>query len=120
MLVKDLFTYQIKEQSDDMIAAEVGINAANELFDGHFPNMPITPGVLQVNIIEELLEQALEQKYKLKTLNRCKFLAKWDPSVTPSINVSVKLGTTEDGVKVTASGIGSEAIFKFNATYSLK
>src|SRR5690606_39459978 len=56
MLLKDSF-YTITKTTveDNQLEVKLNINANHEIFEGHFPGNPITPGVVQLEILKELL-----------------------------------------------------------------
>ena len=89
---------------------------------GIFPDNPVTPGVVQIQIVKEVLEKALNKTCVLKEVGRCKFLAILNPNDTPEIDVKINYSTADDGMmKVTAQGKlkdESQTFFKFNAKYA--
>lgn len=118
MLVENLFEINNLNLLDNVLSANVKINADNEVFKGHFPDNPVTPGVMQVQLVKELIESGLDKKVELVSMGRCKFLALLNPVNTPEILVEVKLNQTEDGLKVNAVGKSDvESYFKFSAVY---
>lgn len=119
MLIANLFSFDQITVVDQKMAATVTINGDNGLFDGHFPSNPITPGVLQIELVKELLSTHLNRKISLKSLSRCKFLAIWDPKQTPNIEVELSFEPGEEGeTKVSASGASGETVFfKFSAAF---
>ena len=56
MLINDFFQIQNIDSLPNSIEAKIELNASHQIFDGHFPNNPITPGVIQLQIVKELLE----------------------------------------------------------------
>ena len=45
------------------------------IYQAHFPEQPITPGVCIIQIANELLNELLQSEYKLTTVSNAKFLA---------------------------------------------
>ena len=118
MLVKDLFEFKSIENQEGKIKAQVLINAKNSIFEEHFPNNPVTPGVIQVQLVKEILEEEFKQKFKLKTMGRCKFLAVLNPETSPEIEVEISTKPSEEGLKINAVGKDAEnTYFKFSALY---
>jgi len=118
MLVTNLFTILRLTSNEEGLEAKVEINAQNSLFNGHFPQQPVTPGVLQVQLVKELLEEKYGEKLELKTLNRCKFLAILNPNEQSVIDVVLIINKVEEVIKVSAVGKSDkESYFKFSATY---
>ncbi|PJB15214.1 MAG: 3-hydroxyacyl-ACP dehydratase [Flavobacteriales bacterium CG_4_9_14_3_um_filter_32_8] len=120
MLINNFFTITTLEQTDGVILSTIKIDASHQIFEGHFPNNPITPGVVQIQLVKELLEKTFNQTLFLKEIGRCKFLAILNPNENAEILIKIDF-TKEDGIiKVTADGTskeGSQTFFKFNARY---
>ncbi len=118
MLIENLYQFENLSEDGDKITSDVIVNANSSIFEGHFPNQPITPGVMQLDLVKGILESATNKSYSLENLNRCKFLAIWDPSEMPKIKVELTLKEIEEGLKVSAIGKSEEKnIFKFSALY---
>lgn len=122
MLLYNFFNITTLKQTESVILATIQINALHQIFEGHFPNNPITPGVVQIQIVKELLEKVFNKTYFLKEIGRCKFLAILNPNETPEINISIAYEFLEDKtIKVMAQGSsieGNQTFFKFNARYA--
>jgi 3-hydroxyacyl-[acyl-carrier-protein] dehydratase len=122
MLINDFFNLINIESSESSIVSTIKLNASHTIFDGHFPNNPVTPGVVQLQIVKELLENGLNRTCLLKEVGRCKFLAILNPNDTPEILITINFTIIEDDmVKVSASGgtaDGSQTFFKFTAKYA--
>ena len=122
MLINDFFKVLNIENEDSSIAAIIQLNADHRIFEGHFPNNPVTPGVVQIQIVKELLEKVLQKECLLKEVGRCKFTAILNPKETADIKVTIGYSIEEDElIKVSAQGAtkdGSQSFFKFTAKYS--
>jgi 3-hydroxyacyl-[acyl-carrier-protein] dehydratase len=113
----DIFTIISTESATDNIASEIRINAEHHLFNGHFPGAPVTPGVIQLQMIKTVLEKHMEQELQLKSVRTCKFLEVLNPNVTPVIRLDIKYKILEV-IEVTASGVfEGTTYFKAQATY---
>ncbi len=99
------------QQNDNKLLAMVSLNEKNELFEGHFPNNPIMPGVLNIEILEKILDEKL--KKQIKQINQIKFLKPVVPNQNEpleyKLEVSIKpenrtivsvIGTIKDDVFV--------------------
>ena len=82
MILKDNF-YTIRESrfEADEINATIELNPAHKIFKGHFPGLPIVPGVCMVQIQKELIEKELSRKIILKKATNIKFLSIINPLV---------------------------------------
>jgi 3-hydroxyacyl-[acyl-carrier-protein] dehydratase len=98
----------------------IRLNADHEIFVGHFPENPITPGVVQMEIVKELVGTTLNKILKLDTMSNCKFLAILNPNENPLLDVSLTISETEEQkIKVNAVFKTEKIIFlKMSAVYS--
>lgn len=104
LLHNDFYAIATSSTEGDTYNFTVHINPVHHIFDGHFPGNPVTPGVVQMEMIKELLSIALDKKMSLESMGTCKFLSILNPNETPDVDVSIKTSLTEDGgTKVTAA-----------------
>jgi len=122
MLINDFFKLISTTKNDGKIISTIQINASHQIFEGHFPNNPITPGVVQIQMVKEILQEALQQECLLKEVGRCKFLTILNPNEFPEIIVKIDYAINEDKtLKVSAQGTtinGNQTFFKFTAKYA--
>ncbi|GGB85448.1 3-hydroxyacyl-ACP dehydratase [Dyadobacter sediminis] len=117
MFLNDLYNILNFNCLEDELISEIRLNASHRLYQGHFPGMPVTPGVVQLQIAKELLEQHLHKNIRLDTLRTCKFLHILNPVENPRIQIHIKWRISET-IEVTASAESGETIFfKVQATY---
>ncbi len=120
MLFKDNF-YTITAHSPSESGHSFGIelNAAHSIFEGHFPNNPVTPGVVQMEIVKELLCEATGRNLALKKMGNCKFLAILNPATDAGVNIDLKITEGEDNeIKASAVIKNDNAVYlKMSASY---
>ena len=80
MLKNSLYKIISSDHKENSIKAVLEIDAANELFLGHFPGQPILPGACMLQMVKEVLEAVFEKKVRLKKANQLKFLKMVDPT----------------------------------------
>lgn len=100
MLIEDFYYVKKKESLEDGgFLYEVSLNTKHKVYQGHFPEKPITPGVCNIQMIKELAEDVLSKPLTLKTIDRCRLTAMVTPDGSPTLNVKIKV---EDGEKLSA------------------
>ena len=100
-------------------AATISLDASHIVYKGHFPGFPVTPGVIQMQIVHELLEDYLGKKLKLVSMPQCKFLQVINPEETTQLIIEVKLQSQNAVIQVKASGRWKERIyFRMHSRYS--
>lgn len=95
MLIEGLYTVESFEKEEQTVKATVKLNAAHEVFKGHFPGNPVMPGVCMIQIIKELTEQATGRTLFLSVASNVKFMAIINPEKNDTIQLT--LNVTEEG-----------------------
>jgi len=99
-LKNSFYTIIASEPTSDGLVAQLKINAEHVIFDGHFPNNPVTPGVVQLEIIKEMVSDFIGRKVNLHTLSNSKFLAILNPTENALVNVKLNIAEVDEDVKV--------------------
>jgi glycosyltransferase involved in cell wall biosynthesis/3-hydroxymyristoyl/3-hydroxydecanoyl-(acyl carrier protein) dehydratase len=98
MILKDNFyTIACSEISENKAKFRIKLNAKNFVYQAHFPNSPITPGVILIQMAVELFDVRCEMsgmrqleiangKSQIKTLKNVKFIAPISPLEFPEVN----------------------------------
>ncbi len=120
MLLNDF--YVMLEQHIFPRGAEVRIRIHREhdVFLGHFPGNPVTPGVVQMEIVKEILEHITGRELAMDQMRQCKFLAVHNPFETPELVIGI---TWEAGKELEIQARGSSpatTYFKLSASYREK
>lgn len=97
MLIKDFYKVKKFQIGEDTVSALIELNPNHEVYKGHFPGQPVVPGVIQLQIIKELLEKGLEKKLLLGKILSAKYYSMISPVETPEFDVSVQFKLTETG-----------------------
>jgi len=103
MLAGNFYTVTSQSREAGQVAVTIELNAAHPIFQGHFPEQPVVPGVCMMQTITEVLEGALDKKVKLKKASQMKFLNMIDPTKQPLVDVTLTYKEEEAGWKVNAT-----------------
>lgn len=89
--------YHILESSKDgqTYRVKVAFNAAHEIFKGHFPDLPVVPGVCQTQMLIEVLGQVLNRPIEMRLAHHIKFLALLNPTKENTIDMEIKIDKEE-------------------------
>ncbi len=119
MLLNDFFTYKVVDKEEGKWSCQIDFNAEHEIYKGHFPGLPITPGVCQVQIVQEVISDLLKSNYRLKGARDIKFLNFIDPQKTSSLSLELAVKQKdEDGISVTALMVNEGVnFFKMRSTF---
>lgn len=88
MLLKDFYTVkQIEKVSDTKYNSIIELNKNHDVFKGHFPGNPVTPGVCMMQIIKELTQEILGTSLTMTSSSNVKFMA----IINPELNATLRL-----------------------------
>lgn len=104
-LLNDLFEVVAMAPEPMGFSATLRLSASHVIYTGHFPGFPVTPAVVQLYIVHELMEQYLGYKLKLKTVNYAKFVKVINPEESPEIEVLTQIEYIGSDVIVHAKAI---------------
>jgi len=120
MLLKDFYTInKLENISEGKYQALISLNPKHEIFKGHFPGNPVTPGVCMMQIIKELTQEIVGEKLFMKASSNVKFMALINPEVTPDLKLDLEIsGGIETEIKVkNASSFNDTIALKLTNTY---
>ena len=120
-LQDNLFTILSQQEVEGLPAFQLRIHPEWPIYKAHFPGHPITPGVCIVQMVQELLQLALNRDVTLRKAKNVKYLAIISPEEVSELTVSfTKIEVQEDGsLKVQAQVAAGETIYtKLSATFA--
>lgn len=115
-----IYTLSSFHSENAQINAKIVFDEGHPVFKGHFPGNPIVPGVIQVQIIKDLMEKEAGQKLALTEANNIKFLSIISPLNLPEIEVILQYSFNENQYMVRASFHAQESVFmKFTGVFRI-
>ncbi len=116
MLLNDLYHFtKITEEPDGsghLIHTE--INRKHQIFEGHFPEMPILPGVCHMQMVVDAAAQVLNRHLKVEEGIDMKFTAVVDPREGTQLLIKINLHEQEE------NRVRVESITTFNGLICFK
>ncbi len=103
MLNKNFYQVTNTQETDGGIVLTIQFNAQHKIFEGHFPNQPVVPGVCTLQIIKEQLSQQLQQPIVLREAAQVKYLNTITPAQAPIVNFTILYHVHETNISVTAT-----------------
>lgn len=100
MLLKDFYTLINTTGEDGKFLTKIKINKDHEVYKGHFPGRPVTPGVILMHLFKEEAERITECKLQLIKGNNVKFIAVVDPNVDAHLLLESEITTKGDEIKL--------------------
>ena len=120
MLKNNLFNIISENCIDSKLEYLITINSGHPIYKGHFPGIPVTPGVVEHEIVQELFEHHIGFKTKLLKISNSKFKYILSPVSVDELQVVINYIINGNEVKI-ASEI-SDSKHKYlilKATYSI-
>ena len=116
MLIPHFYSVKEFNFTDNQIKSIIELNPEHDVFKGHFPNNPVTPGVCMLQILKELTEQATNTNLFIKECSNVKFMALINPEVNSILAISIDINPLEENFKIKASASFDETVaLKVNA-----
>ena len=113
--------YRVENLSSDdsgNFTAQITLNAAHDIFKGHFPGNPVTPGVCMMQIVKDLAEKCTETKLFLKSASNVKFMSIINPEENSELTIQLSIKTEENLLKVkSTTSFGETIALKMSAQY---
>lgn len=88
-MTRNFFNITSIHRDESKIDASVRLNPAHEIFKGHFPDMPIVPGVFILEITKNIAKTVFNQSFTYTTVDDCRFVSLINPEETPQIDFSI-------------------------------
>jgi 3-hydroxyacyl-[acyl-carrier-protein] dehydratase len=119
IFLDSFYTLNNIENDGENLTFHLTIDPAHAIFNGHFPGNPVTPGVVQIEMIKELLSLHYQRPIQLKSMSNCKFLSILNPEENKDIQVKIKqVATDEQGLKISGNIEANGLLFlKIQAEY---
>ena len=120
ILLNDFYTILQKDATTGVLKDKIAINAKHRILEGHFPGLPVVPGVCMLQIVRELMEVNISKELSITTADNMKFLSVINPLENSEVDVSITYA--EEGGKYTINATlfaGTITFFKLKATLQI-
>jgi 3-hydroxyacyl-[acyl-carrier-protein] dehydratase len=121
MLLNDFFKITNIEAGDKYIV-QIEMNPHHDIYNGHFPGNPITPGVCLTQMVKETVEHITDKKLQMLKGDNLKFTAILNPNENPRVTMTVGIRDKEPGVLQADAAITVEntSFFTFRGSFKAK
>lgn len=119
-ILTDFYTLESSDKLENgSFSANIKLNKDHNIFNGHFPGNPVTPGVCMMQIVKELTEEFTGKKLFLKSASNVKFMAIINPFETPNLTMQLDIKEIENEVKVkNTTAFGETIALKLSVNYT--
>ena len=107
------------KSENESLEATILFDEEHPIFSGHFPGNPVVPGVVQIQIIKELMEKRLGQKLLMVQAKNIKFINIISPIKNPGAEIKISFQKNDDQTYTVHASVYSETttFMKFIGIY---
>lgn len=117
-LTKGLYRVLEMKKEEQEFFAHVELDPDHQVFQGHFPGHPVTPGVIQLRMVHELLEMYFQKPLTWHQTVKCKFVNLLNPLEDPIIDIDVSFIINMKTISVKAQITkGPVRFLEYSGTY---
>jgi 3-hydroxyacyl-[acyl-carrier-protein] dehydratase len=112
-ILEDLYWIRELVATGNSYTCDVELNRNHEIYKGHFPGMPVTPGVCMLHMVKSCASQATGRQLRYASIRSSKFLSAINPLEYSRLALTFSLDES-DAIQAIASAGGNPA-FKLKA-----
>lgn len=112
MLIPDFYNILNFEATNDRVIARIALNKSHKIYGGHFPGQPVVPGVVQLQMVKEMMEKATGKSLFLVEIASAKYLNMINPMQSEKIDIEINFqANSVDQYKVDARILNDDLVF---------
>jgi 3-hydroxyacyl-[acyl-carrier-protein] dehydratase len=111
MLKDDFFRILNVDKFSDKTEYSVQLNSEHSVYQNHFPENPVTPGVCIIQTVKELVAETLACPLFLQKVVRVRYFKAINPLAHAVINISLNVSEKEGAYSVSATVFSEDVIF---------
>ncbi len=125
MLKNKLYRIDAQHYAPERLDVDLHLCLSHEIFDGHFPDQPILPGVCTLQICKELLADFIKKPISITAFQSIKYTKLIDPRATPTLHISMTVSEWINNqqriqavVMTKAGEVASKLLFQVTKPYA--
>ncbi len=111
MIENQYYTIINKTFDENEALFEVQLLPDFYVYKGHFPEKAIAPGVCNIQMIKECVENVLGKKLLLNNVSQCRFLALISPEEVNKLHVKLQVEPSDESFKIVASIFYEDVVY---------
>ncbi len=120
MLIKDYYIIESQESiSDSVTLFDIRLCPDCPIYQGHFPEQPVSPGVCNIQMLKELAEKVAGTRFVMNQLNLCRLTTLITPNNHPTLQAYISIEEKSGIYKLVGKlGNGEEIYLEMKAELS--
>lgn len=114
MKIKDIYKVRELSKLENGFECELQWNPDHPIYSGHFPDQPITPGVVLMDVCLKLIASHLSKEVHLTQAKSLKFMS----AVLPQSRILLTIENKKEQQWLCVGKMDDKAVFKFNLEIS--
>ena len=121
MLLDNFFKILSLEIVGAKANVRIELNPLHKIYRGHFPEIPVVPGVCMIQMLDEVMKKIVGREIKMLKGDHIKFLAVIDPMMKKELKFDINFSINENSKLNVSAELTNDDIkyFKFKGVYSL-
>ena len=121
ILLNSFYFIQTINLTENSISAKLKFKKDHPIYEGHFPEQPVTPGVCMIQMVKEITEKECHLKLLISKATEIKYLDMLIPDDENFSNLIINYNiTTPKSISIIASLSTNEKVnFKFKAEMTI-
>lgn len=103
MLIKDYYQIDGATQQEGTHHFQIRLNTACNVYEGHFPGEPVSPGVCNIQMLKELAESIVGHSLVITNLALCRLTTLVTPQRHPVMEANVSIEPKGEAYKMQAT-----------------
>lgn len=91
MLIENYYTILNKREKGTGMHLDIALHESCEVYKGHFPGEPISPGVCNITMLKECAEEIAHKKLRISYIQQCRMTKLITPKLYPTIEVEIMM-----------------------------
>lgn len=110
MLLKNFTSIISEKKEENCLTSSIQINAAHEVFQGHFPEQSVTPGVVLIQLFKEEAERFYKKTLRIEKVHQVKFLAVVNPDIDNELELQSVFTEDDDRIQLLGKALQSHEV----------
>ena len=107
-------------ENNNSFNSMIELNPEHKIYKGHFPQVPVAPGVCLIQAIKEILMEKFQKRLILTEGNNIKFLILINPKETKQFQVDFMVKQIDNMLDVSANYTNNDKVFlKFKGKFKI-